>query len=124
MAQDIPGIQALKHDALAFAAQMDEERAAGAELGPLHGIPVPFKNNIATGDGMATTAGADVLRDWHADHDAFLVQQLRDAGAIILGKANLSEEIWNKVILTAELFDPLHDCRIRRSAEKQCLIRT
>ena len=49
------------------------------------------KDNIATGDQMHTTAGAYVLKDWRADRDAFLVQQLRAAGAIILGKTNLSE---------------------------------
>ena len=50
-----------------------------------------LKDNIATGDQQHTTAGAYALKDWRADRDAFLVQQLRDAGAIILGKANLSE---------------------------------
>ncbi len=84
-------VMTLNPEALAIAAQMDEERAAGAELGPLHGIPVLLKDNIATGDGMPTTAGAYALKDWQSDRDAFLVQQLRDAGAIILGKANLSE---------------------------------
>ena len=81
----------LNPEALAIAAQLDAERAAGAVRGPLHGIPVLLKDNIATGDQMHTTAGAYALKDWHADRDAFLVQQLRAAGAIILGKANLSE---------------------------------
>lgn len=81
----------LNPDALALAAALDAERAAGAVRGPLHGIPVLLKDNIATGDQMHTTAGAVALQDWRADRDAFLVQQLRDAGAIILGKANLSE---------------------------------
>ena len=81
----------LNPDALSIAAHLDEERASGAELGPLHGIPVMLKDNIATGDGMTTTAGAYALKDWQPERDAFLVQQLRDAGAIILGKTNLSE---------------------------------
>ena len=81
----------LNPEALTLAAALDAERAAGAVRGPLHGIPVLLKDNIATGDEMHTTAGAYALKDWQADRDAFLVQQLRNAGAIILGKANLSE---------------------------------
>ncbi|MFN8464477.1 MAG: amidase family protein [Caldilineaceae bacterium] len=81
----------LNPDALTLAAALDAERAAGTVRGPLHGIPVLLKDNIATGDKMHTTAGAYALKDWQADRDAFLVQQLRNAGAIILGKANLSE---------------------------------
>ena len=59
--------------------------------GALHGIPIALKGNIATGDGMTTTAGARVLLGAHADRDAFLVTALRGAGAVILGKNNLSE---------------------------------
>lgn len=81
----------LNPDALTLAAALDAERAGGTVRGPLHGIPVLLKDNIATGDKMHTTAGAYALKDWQADRDAFLVQQLRSAGAIILGKANLSE---------------------------------
>ncbi len=81
----------LNPDALALAAALDAERAAGSVRGPLHGIPVLLKDNIATGDQMHTTAGAYALKDLRADRDAFLVQQLRAAGAIILGKTNLSE---------------------------------
>jgi amidase len=84
-------VMELNPDALAIAAELDAERAAGAVRGPLHGIPVLLKDNIATGDQTHTTAGAVALKDWRADRDAFLVQQLRAAGAIILGKANLSE---------------------------------
>ena len=84
-------VMELNPEALAIAAQLDAERAAGAVRGPLHGIPVLLKDNIATGDQLHTTAGAYALKDWRADRDAFLVQQLRSAGAIILGKANLSE---------------------------------
>lgn len=84
-------VMALNPDALEIARSLDAERAAGAVRGPMHGIPVLLKDNIATGDQMPTTAGAYALRDWQADRDAFLVQQLREAGAVILGKANLSE---------------------------------
>jgi amidase len=84
-------VMELNPDALTIAAQLDEERAGGAARGPMHGIPVLLKDNIATGDQMHTTAGAFALKDWQADRDAFLVKQLRDAGAIIMGKANLSE---------------------------------
>ncbi|GAM56765.1 amidase [Vibrio ishigakensis] len=55
------------------------------------GIPVLIKDNIATDDRMHTTGGMAALLDWDADHDAHLVKRLRDAGAVILGKANLSE---------------------------------
>lgn len=84
-------VMELNPQALEIARQLDAERAAGAVRGAMHGIPVLLKDNIATGDGMHTTAGAYALKDWQPDRDAFLVQQLRDAGAIILGKANLSE---------------------------------
>lgn len=81
----------LNPDALAIAAALDAERAAGRLRGPLHGIPILIKGNIATGDSMHTTAGAYVLRDAYADRDAFLAAQIRAAGMVILGKSNLSE---------------------------------
>ena len=81
----------LNPDALADAAVLDDERKAGNLRGPLHGIPVLLKDNIAAAAPLHTTAGAAVLKDWQADRDAFVVQKLRAAGAIILGKANLSE---------------------------------
>ena len=81
----------LNPQALEIARQRDAERAAGSVRGAMHGIPVLLKDNIATGDGMHTTAGAYALKDWRPDRDAFQVQQLRAAGAVILGKANLSE---------------------------------
>jgi amidase len=84
-------VMELNPQVLDIARQMDEERAAGKVRGDMHGIPVLLKDNIATGDGMHTSAGAYALKDWQPDRDAFLVQQLRDAGAVILGKANLSE---------------------------------
>jgi amidase len=81
----------LNPDALAIAQALDAERAAGAVRGPLHGTVVLIKDNIATGDGMHTTAGARAMQDAKADRDAFLVKKLRDAGAIVLGKTGLSE---------------------------------
>lgn len=84
-------VMELNPNALADAAAADEMRAAGTVLSPMQGIPLLLKDNIATGDGTHTTAGAYVLKDWQADRDAFLVQQLRNNGAIVFGKANLSE---------------------------------
>jgi amidase len=84
-------VMELNPDALEIARALDAERASGSLRGPMHGIPVLVKDNIATGDKMHTTAGAYAMRDWQADRDAFLVQQLRAVGAVILGKANLSE---------------------------------
>jgi len=78
-------------DARAIADTLDAERRAGRVRGPLHGIPVLIKDNIATHDGMMTTAGSLALAGTPAPEDAFLVSRLRDAGAVILGKTNLSE---------------------------------
>ena len=79
-------------DALRIAAQLDRERKAGKLRGPLHGIPVVLKDNIDTADKMKTTAGSLALMDAPTPkQDAFLVTQLRNAGAVILGKTNLSE---------------------------------
>jgi amidase len=78
-------------DALLIARALDEERSASGPRGPMHGIPVILKANIDTGDRMRTSAGALVLADHVASEDAFLAARLRDAGAVILGKANLSE---------------------------------
>lgn len=78
-------------DALAIADALDAERKQGKVRGPLHGIPVLIKDNIDTADGMMTTAGSLALVGHHAAKDAFIVKQLRDAGAVILGKTNLSE---------------------------------
>ncbi len=78
-------------DALTIAAAMDAERRAGKVRGPLHGIPVLIKDNIDTGDKMQTTAGSLALVGQPAPRDAFLVERLRAAGAVLLGKTNLSE---------------------------------
>jgi amidase len=81
----------LNPDALAMADEMDKERKAGKIRGPLHGIPVLIKDNIDTGDKMMTTAGALALEGNIAKQDAFIVKKLREAGAVLLGKTNLSE---------------------------------
>lgn len=89
-----PGLRAVLEpnpDALAIADALDKERKAGKVRGPLHGIPILLKDNIDTGDKMQTTAGALALVGNHATRDAFVAQRLRAAGAIILGKTNLSE---------------------------------
>jgi amidase len=80
-------------DAVAIAKAMDAERKAGKIRGPLHGIPVLIKDNIDTADKMKTTAGSIALADHiaAAKKDAFIVKKLRDAGAVLLGKTNLSE---------------------------------
>lgn len=78
-------------DAIAIAQQLDKERKAGKLRGPLHGIPVLVKDNIDTGDKMMTTAGALALVGNIASKDAFIIQKLREAGAVLLGKTNLSE---------------------------------
>lgn len=78
-------------EALAIARERDRERKDGKLRGPLHGIPVLVKDNIASGDKMCTTAGSLALDGVRATRDAHLVARLRDAGAVILGKTNLSE---------------------------------
>src|SRR5579859_5289491 len=81
----------LNPHALAVARKLDAERKAGHVRGPLHGIPVLLKDNIETGDGTATTAGSLALKDNVTGRDAPLVARLKEAGAVILGKTNLSE---------------------------------
>jgi len=78
-------------DALGIAASLDAERKAGRVRGPLHGLPILVKDNIETGDLMATSAGSLALAKHRARNDAFIVERLRLAGAVVLGKSNLSE---------------------------------
>jgi amidase len=78
-------------DALAIAESLDKERVQSGARGPLHGIPVLIKDNIATADRMQTTAGSIALAGVKPPHDSFVAQKLREAGAVILGKTNLSE---------------------------------
>src|SRR5882757_5126485 len=78
-------------DALSIADSMDRERKEGKIRGPLHGIPVLIKDNIDSSDNMMTTAGALALEGNKSIEDAFITKQLRKAGAVLLGKTNLSE---------------------------------
>ena len=78
-------------DAPAIADALDQERKTKGPRGPLHGVPVLIKDNIATADKMMTTAGSLALVGAKAPKDSFLAQKLRAAGAVILGKTNLSE---------------------------------
>jgi len=78
-------------DALQIADSLDQEFASGRNWGALHGIPVILKDNIDTYDKMPTTAGSRILKDSHPLRDSWVTKKLREAGAVILGKANLSE---------------------------------
>jgi len=91
---DVGGLQTmleLNPDALTIATDLDAERAAGTVRGPLHGIPISIKDNIGSGDQMHNTAGAAALADVRSDRDSFVAAALREAGAVIIGKANMSE---------------------------------
>ncbi|NPA37818.1 MAG: amidase [Chlorobi bacterium] len=81
----------LNPDALNIARQLDKERKEGKIRGPLHGIPILIKDNIDTADKMMTTAGALALKGNYAKQDSYVAKKLREAGAVILGKTNLSE---------------------------------
>lgn len=87
----LASILELNPDAASLASKLDDERAAGRLRGPLHGIPIVVKDNIATADRMQTTAGSPALLGVAPPRDAALVARLRAAGALILAKANLSE---------------------------------
>ncbi|GJD03367.1 amidase [Colletotrichum higginsianum] len=78
-------------DALSIAADLDASRANGTIRGPLHGIPILIKNNIATADRMNNTAGSWALVGAKVPRDSFMATKLREAGAVILGKTNLSQ---------------------------------
>ncbi len=81
----------LNPDALTIADQLDKERSDNKIRGPLHGIPILIKDNIDSGDKMLTTAGSLALEGNHAPKDAFIISKLRESGAVLLGKTNLSE---------------------------------
>src|SRR5438128_280227 len=87
----INSVLELNSDALAMADAADKERRDKGARGPLHGIPVLIKDNIDTADRMETTAGSLAMLGSRCTKDAFVVQKLREAGAVILGKTNLSE---------------------------------
>src|SRR3989441_5440183 len=78
-------------EALEIAEALDRERASTGSRGPLHGIPVLLKDNIATADRLHTSAGSLALGECVAPRDAFLVTRLREAGAVLLGKTNMTE---------------------------------
>jgi amidase len=93
---DLTGIQLnsvieVNPDALEIAAELDRERRRGRVRGPLHGIPILVKDNFATRDRMETTAGSLALLGSRVPRDAFVIRRLRRAGAVVLGKLNLSE---------------------------------
>jgi amidase len=87
----INGVLEINPEAIAIAQALDAERKSARVRGPLHGLPVLVKDNIATGDRMSTSAGSLALDGVRAPRDAHVVKRLRDAGAVILGKTNLSE---------------------------------
>ncbi|MBS6175444.1 amidase [Emergencia timonensis] len=94
MNQKGPALQAVLEvnpGALDAARRLDQERAEGTVRSLLHGIPLLLKDNIATGDDMHTSAGSFALRESFASRDAFLVRRLREAGAVFVGKANMTE---------------------------------
>jgi amidase len=78
-------------DAMGIAEGLDAERAAGNVRGPLHGIPILVKDNIDTADTMTTSAGSLALEGWHPPQDSWVAERLRASGAILIGKANMSE---------------------------------
>ena len=88
---NINSVIEMNPDALAIATELDRERKAKGPRGPLHGIPVLIKDNIDTHDRMTTTAGSLALGGSIPLQDALVAKRLRDAGAVILGKTNLSE---------------------------------
>ena len=94
-------------EALEIADRLDAERKAGKVRGPLHGIPVALKDNIDTHDRMTTTAGSLALEGSIPPQDSFVAQKLRDAGAILLAKANMSEwAYWRGMKATQRLERP------------------
>ena len=80
----------MEEDAMADARRAEDEIASGNHRGPLHGVPVSIKDNLAV-EGYPTTAGSKILADWKPDFDATVVTRLREAGAIVLGKNNMHE---------------------------------
>ena len=87
----VNSVMELNPDAMAIAKALDQERKAKGARGPLHGVPVLIKDNIDTADRMQTTAGSLALMGSRPAKDSFVAQKLRQAGAVILGKTNLSE---------------------------------
>src|ERR1700744_2929081 len=90
-ASGLNAVRAVASDAVDIARQRDEELAAGRSRGNLHGIPVLIKENIHAGSGLTTTAGSRALAGFRSAREATLIRRLRAAGAIVLGKTNLTE---------------------------------
>lgn len=88
-------------DAREIARQLDDELANGRSRGPLHGVPIVLKDIIATGDSMKTTSGSLALAETPVVEDAKIVQRLREAGAVILGKTNMTE--WSNIRAVGQL---------------------
>jgi amidase len=88
---ELRAVLEINPEALAIADALDAERRAKGERGPLHGIPILLKDNVATHDRMTTTAGSLALAGSVPARDAWVARRLREAGAVLLGKANLSE---------------------------------
>lgn len=84
-------VLSINPDAVNIAEELDTERQAGGQRGPLHGVPILLKDNIETIDPLPTSAGSLALRENFAQQDSFVAERLRAAGAVILGKTNLSE---------------------------------
>ncbi|OCT16233.1 amidase [Paenibacillus pectinilyticus] len=87
----IHAVLELNPDALEIAEALDRERQTGGSRGPLHGIPILLKDNIQTADRMHTSAGSVCLAEHVATEDAYIAAKLREAGAVLLGKANMTE---------------------------------
>ncbi|CAN7754758.1 amidase family protein [Paenibacillus sp. LjRoot153] len=87
----INAVLELNPDAVEIAEALDRERAEGGSRGPLHGIPILLKDNIQTADRMHTSAGSICLAEHVASVDAYIAAKLRDAGAVLLGKVNMTE---------------------------------
>ena len=89
--QTVNAILEINPQALQIARSLDEERRSGKVRSLLHGIPVLLKDNVDTADKMHTSCGSLAMKDYFAEEDAFLVKKLREAGAVILGKTNMTE---------------------------------
>jgi amidase len=88
---ELNAVRTLSPSAVAAARRADAERAAGQVRGPLHGIPFLLKDNILTDDGLVASAGAAALADFTPRREATLARRLREAGALLLGKSNMTE---------------------------------
>ena len=88
---ELKSIIQINPDAIKIASKLDQELNSGNIRGPLHGIPVVLKDNIDTDDKMNTTAGSIILKNSKPNRDSYVAKKLREAGAVIIAKANLSE---------------------------------